>query len=228
MLTTCKSASFALVFGLILPLARAWSTEPPPKLIEFGAGLSVPARPLPLPQWETPAPSGVAIEPSALPPTPVPAPASETTNPLEQQASRDIPASGSAPLANYANEATAGIPLVRKKMRFVVRGNRSLPADHIKTVLTPYIYGDDLEAACAALRNAYLSAGHLWVRVSVAPPTDYQVLFDVVEPRLRSMQVLPSEREISATTRTQVPGDSARPELRMTRGLRVIRSKSTH
>jgi hypothetical protein len=146
MLTTRKSASFALVFGLILPLAHAWSTEPP-KLIEFGAGLSVPARPLPLPEWEAPTPSGVAIEPSVLPPTPVPAPASETTNLLEQQASRDISASGGAPLANHTNEAIAGIPLVRKKMRFVVRGNRSLPAEYIKTVLTPYIYGDDLEAA---------------------------------------------------------------------------------
>lgn len=213
MLTKLDCAALMLLQVVILSPMRTLGAESPPKLIEFG-GISVPARPVPLPEWEAPTPSGVAVDSSALPPTPVPAPA--------------VDAAAASAQSARSNDSTIGAAAERKKMRFVVRGNRSLPADHIKAVLTPYIYGDNLDSASAALQHAYLTAGHPLARVNAAPPTDNVVLFNVVEPKLRSMQVLPGSQRLSGAAASHEPDAGVPPDLRMTRGLRVIRTRSTH
>ncbi len=198
-----------------LTAAPRSGAESPPKLIEFGAGVEVPARPLPVPEWEIPPPTGVAVETGHLPQTPVPAPAP------------DAQSTGEASTPAAPNDAIEKEPSVRKKLRFVVRGNRTLPADRIKSVLTPYLYGDDLTAACNALELAYGNAGQVLARVSVTLSIGDVVHFAVIEPRLRSLRLLPWNTAAERTVATLSDADVGVPALRMTPSLRVIRSRAT-
>jgi hypothetical protein len=112
-------------------------------------------------------------------------------------------------------------------MRFLVRGNRALSVETIQKLLTPYVFGDDLPAACEALQRAYIEAIRSYVHVRAAPPVDNVVLIEVTEPRLRSLRIVPARAENVLRIDTEL-SDTAAPELRMTRGLRVIRSTSVN
>lgn len=213
--TRARLGCTALALAAVVVMS-VHGADTPPKLIEFG--LEVPARPLPLPDWNAPAPSGVSVRSEELPPTPVPAVPSEPPSAERGHEAR----SGAMEGAQQAAPAA-----LRTKMRFLVRGNRALSVETIQKLLTPYVFGDDLPAACEALQRAYIEAIRSYVHVRAAPPVDNVVLIEVTEPRLRSLRIVPARAENVLRIDTEL-SDTAAPELRMTRGLRVIRSTSVN
>jgi hypothetical protein len=245
-----RAACWLLGAALAAP-ADVWSAQS--KLIEFGAGVTPPALPLPLPEWAAPAPSGITVESGELPPTPVPpvltlpeiVPIPEVAGPASPGESRDdarVPTHAGDELPHAVEPApeaalepalaprtlTVNLLPTVKAMRFVVRGNRSLPADAIKAVLMPYVAGTggDVQSACVALQQAYAHAGRPFVRVRAAPGTDNVVLFEIAEPKLRSMQVAPGLGDAPRALTADDEGETGSPGLRMTRGLRLIRSNA--
>jgi hypothetical protein len=134
--------------------------------------------------------------------------------------------SGAEASPTLPSGSTAAAPAVVKPARFVVRGNRSLSLQTIQAALSPFVAvpdSDHVQAACEALQIAYADAGRPFVRVKAVAGGDDVVLFEVAEPVLRSMQVTPS----SAQTHTMIyqdDGEQPALNLRMTRGLRLIRS----